>query len=123
MEDGYLLLLQDNTKLMILSGEQTWQPCFFPLDETDRPTTYNAVKVIQKLWRSPGSISLIGEEELQVVSALGSAPSNIGIPQSQVEYLIEVCQSELDKRTRIKDALDLVELYQRAKQSSSEIDP
>lgn len=106
----------------MLTGDQKWSPCFFPLDETDRPPSgYNAIKILQKLARSPGSIALLSEEELEVVSTLSPVPANIGISETEIEYLKEACERELEQKKRVRDALDLVELYQRAKQS--EIDP
>ena len=119
IEDDYLLLLDNNTKLMILDKDSEWTAPFPAFDVTDHPDcskTYNPVKILQKLVRSPGSITLLSEEELDVVSSF-TQHQNIGIPQSEVEYLIEACQRELDQKKRIKDALDLVDLYQRAKQS------
>ena len=119
IEDDYLLLLDNNTKLMILDKNSEWTAPFPAFDVTDHPDcskTCNPVKILQKLVRSPGSITLLSEEELDVVSSF-TQHQNIGIPQSEVEYLIEACQRELDQKKRIKDALDLVDLYQRAKQS------
>ena len=119
IEDDYLLLLDNNTKLMILDKDSEWTapfPAFDVIDHPDCSKTYNPVKILQKLVRSPGSITLLSEEELDVVSSF-TQHQNIGIPQSEVEYLIEACQRELDQKKRIKDALDLVDLYQRAKQS------
>ncbi len=119
IEDDYLAMLDNNTKLMILEKNADWTAPFPAFDVTDHPDSsksYNPVKILQKLVRSPGSISLLSEEELDVVSSF-TAHQNIGIPQSEVEYLIEACQRELEQKKRIKDALDLVDLYQRAKQS------
>lgn len=121
LEDEYLLFLDNNTKLMILPSNNQWNPPIPAFDVTDCPGTensnYNPVKILQKLVRSPGSIALLSEEELDVVSSFTSH-QNIGIPQTEVEYLIGACQRELEQKKKIKDALDLVELYQRAKEQS-----
>jgi len=120
LEDDYLLFQDNNTKLMILPSNNQWNPPIPAFDETDRPGTensYNPVKILQKLVRSPGSIALLSEEELDVVSSFTSH-QNIGIPQTEMEYLIGACQRELEHRKKIQDALDLVDLYQRAKEQS-----
>lgn len=120
LDDDYLLYLDNNTKLMVLRANSQWEASFPAVDETDCPGTgrsYNPVKILQKLVRSPGSIALLSEEELDVVSSF-TEHQNIGIPQSEVEYLIETCQRELEQKKKIKDALDLVDLYQRAKEQS-----
>lgn len=120
IEDEYLLLLDDNTKLMVLSTDQDWKESILPYDETDRPgdglQQYNPIKILQKLARSPGSIALLSEEELEVVVST-SLPPNIGVPDAEIQYLKDACERELEQKKRVKDALDLVELYQRAKQS------
>lgn len=121
IENDYLMLLENNTQLMILPMHEEWTAPFPAFDVTDHPETnksYNPVKILQKLVRSPGSIALLSEEELFVVSSF-TEYQHIGVSQSEVEYLIEACQRELDKKKRIKDALDLVDLYQRAKQSDN----
>jgi DNA fragmentation factor alpha subunit len=122
LEDDYLMFLENNTKLMILPSNNHWNPPIPAFDETDCPAggtenSYNPVKILQKLVRSPGSIALLSEEELDVVSSFTSH-QNIGILQTEVEYLISACQRELEQKKKIKDALDLVDLYQRAKQQS-----
>ena len=122
LDDDYLMFLENNTKLMILPSNNHWNPPIPAFDETDCPAggtenSYNPVKILQKLVRSPGSIALLSEEELDVVSSFTSH-QNIGIPQTEVEYLISACQRELEQKKKIKDALDLVDLYQRAKQQS-----
>lgn len=120
IDNDYLMYLENNTKLMLLQADNQWAADFPALDETDCPGTiklYNPIKILQKLVRSPGTIALLSEEELDVVSSF-TGHQNIGIPQSEVEYLVEACQRELEQKKRIKDALDLVDLYQRAKEQS-----
>lgn len=121
IEDEYLMMLDNNTKLMVLQGDEEWAAPFPTFDVTDHPDTakpHNPVKILQKLVRSPGSIALLSEEELDVVSSF-TEYQHIGISQSEVEYLIEACQRELEQKKKIKDALDLVDLYHRAKQSDN----
>ena len=122
VEDDYLLSLQDNTKLMALFGDQKWTACsLLPCDETDHHNQhYNPVKILQKLARSPGTIALLSEEELTAV-VHNPTPTNIGIPESELSYLKEACERELEQKKRVKDALDLVELYQRAKQQADNV--
>jgi DNA fragmentation factor alpha subunit len=111
LEDEYLLFLDNNTKLMILPSNYQWNPPIPAFDVTDCPGTensnYNPVKILQKLVRSPGSIALLSEEELDVVSSFTSH-QNIGIPQTEVEYLIGACQRELEQKKKIKDALNCI---------------
>lgn len=105
---------------MVLNKNEEWAPgcpAYDEIDHSESVKTFNPVKILQKLARSPGSIVLLSEEELDVVSSF-TEHQHIGIPQSEVEYLIEACQRELDEKKRIKDALDLVDLYERAKQSN-----
>lgn len=117
IEDDYLLMLENNTKLMVLKNIEQWAaPFLTSCDETDTSLAtrqQNPVKILQKLFRSPGSIALLSEEELEVVVSL-SQRQNIGIPESEVEYLKDACERELEQKRRVRDALDQFELYQKA---------
>ena len=119
IEDDYLQMLENNTKLMVLKNIEQWVAPFLAYDETDtsqanRPL-HNPVKILQKLHRSPGSIALLSEEELEVViSVAKSQVQNIGIPESEIDCLKDACERELDQKRRVRDALDQFNLYHKA---------
>jgi DNA fragmentation factor alpha subunit len=118
IEDDYLQMLDNNTKLMVLKNIEEWAAPFLACyDETDTSQAHrhNPVKILQKLHRSPGSIALLSEEELEVIiSVAKSQVQNIGIPESEVDCLKDACERELDQKRRVRDALDQFNLYHKA---------
>jgi hypothetical protein len=112
--------LETQTIIMALPLNGKWTPLLPMFDETDRATTlkYDAVEILKRVKKNPCSLVLLSEEELDVVTS--TELNNINIPgfgQSEIDYLKDACDRELERKQREKNALDLVDVLRRANDS------
>ena len=71
-EDDYFQTLDDNTELMILYRGDRWSP-FTSLDVTDNgglgESSQQLISILLRLEADPGSIALLSEAELELVTS------------------------------------------------------
>lgn len=125
VEDEYLMLLENNTKIMVLQiNEDEWAPKQFTVDVTDHsnsrnaePNVFDPVTTFKDLAKNPSLILLLNPKELEILIQF-NASQDIGVPSSVMEFLVEKCEEELERKRKIDDAVSLVHLYKKAKEQS-----
>ena len=112
--------LESQTIIMALHLNGHWTPPLHMVDETDRATTlkYDAVEILKRVKKNPCSIVLLSEEELDVVTSAELNNINIpGVGPSEVDYLKDACDRELERKQREKNALDLMDVLRKVNDS------
>ena len=124
VDDDYLLTLDPNTKLMVLKNGEIWRQQVAFIDETDRSggvyTVPDPINVVEMLFKNPASIALLSEEELEVVAEADNLKSEQfrGFSSADLMFVQNACADQLEKKQRLKNALDYIDLIKRASEQA-----
>lgn len=131
-DEEYFATLEPHTSLMILQGEQKWQPpgppCHFNMDQVD-----DAVKgdgggggaqlagLVGKLKNNLCHVSLLNGPELELLSDMDpESLVDITFPDKIfLEHLKEATGRYLCEKRQAQDAMDLLRMYQEKEATES----
>merc|ERR1712203_1258998 len=121
-EDDYFQTLEDNTELILLHSGDRWSP-FVSQDVTDNGAATEAsqrlISILLRLEAEPGTIALLSEEELELVSSVEDYDcSNFPrYDKTFLEHLKKAAEKHLVEKGQIRDTLALLKIYHRANEN------
>lgn len=127
-DDEYFATLDPNTSLMILVGDQKWNPtmppCRFNIDQTDggkvEPELAN---LVGKLKQNLCHVSLLRGPDLELLSDMDpdSLEDMTLLDKIFLEQLKEASGRYLSEKRQAQDAMDLLRLYQEKEAGTGEM--
>ena len=139
-EDDYFQTLEDNTELMVLYRGDRWSP-FVSQDVTDngdsqessqqlisillrcgghQPSIFSLSVLCFRLEADPGTIALLTEAELELVSEIDEYADTSNFPrydQKFLEHLKKAAEKHLVEKGQIRDTLALLKIYHKANEN------
>ncbi|XP_032228827.1 DNA fragmentation factor subunit alpha [Nematostella vectensis] len=135
-DEEYFSFLPDQTKLMLVEPGSSWtsknegtQICVTPgsfdasmernesldVDFTDAPEP-DMARIAQRMQKDPLFFVSLPEDDLRL--AIGFEPAELAAvldrPEREASYYQETCRQELDRRTELREATELLKLYDKA---------
>merc|ERR1719410_2569576 len=121
-EEDYFQTLEENTELILLHSGERWSP-FVSHDVTDSGDTPEAsqrlISILLRLEAEPGTIALLSEEELELVSSVEDYDCS-NFPRYDkpfLEHLKKAAEKHLVEKGQIRDTLALLKIYHKANEN------
>ncbi|EDO33409.1 predicted protein [Nematostella vectensis] len=124
-DEEYFSFLPDQTKLMLVEPGSSWTSknegkdllslLGTHVDFTDAPEP-DMARIAQRMQKDPLFFVSLPEDDLRL--AIGFEPAELAAvldrPEREASYYQETCRQELDRRTELREATELLKLYDKA---------